>query len=183
MSTPAPLRRQLCSMLFADVVGFSKLKEEQAPSFFVSFLGAVARLIDEMGLKPLISNTWGDGLFIVYGDVTHAAGFASALVKMVAGTDWQALGLPKDLSVRVGLHTGPVFATQDPVIGKTNFFGSHVTRAARIEPITSPGAVFLTEQAACMLVTTPGHAFRVEYVGRLPLAKSYGYEKLYKLIA
>jgi len=181
MTKPA-LQRGLNTMIFADVVGYSKLREEQAPTFFVSFLGMIAELMQRERLRPLFSNTWGDGLFVVYERVEQAAEFSAALLQAMVRTDWVALGLPVQLAARVAMHTGPVFAAEDRVIGRTNFFGSHVTRAARIEPITSPGSVFLTEQAACMLVTQPGHPFRVEYVGRLSLAKAYGQEKLYRLV-
>ena len=181
--TPATphLDRRLCTMIFVDVVGYSKLKEEHAPSFFVSFLGTVARLLEAQRDQPLIANTWGDGLFVAYADIVQAAGFASSLLLAVETTDWKAFGLPRELSVRVGLHAGPVYTALDPVIGKTNVFGSHVTRAARIEPITPPGCAYASEQFAAALAAVTGNEFACDYVGRQTLAKNADNCILYRL--
>ena len=43
--------------------------------------------------------------------------------------------------MRIGLHTGPVFEDYDAIIGRNNYFGSHVSRAARIEPVRRRAAV------------------------------------------
>src|SRR4051794_38585736 len=61
----------------------------------------------------------------------------------------------------------------DAIIGRTNYFGSHVSRAARIEPVTAPGCAFVSEQFAAALAVTPGHDFVCEYLGLQPLAKDY----------
>ena len=69
----------------------------------------------------------------------------------MATLDFKSVGLPPDTTVRVGLHAGPVFSQHDPIIERVNFFGSHVNRAARIEPVTTPGCVFASEQFAALL--------------------------------
>jgi class 3 adenylate cyclase len=83
--------------------------------------------------------------------------------------------------VRIGLHTGPVFEAHDAIIGRNNYFGSHVSRAARIEPVTAPGCAFVSEQFAAALAMTPGHDFVCEYLGMQPLAKDYDICPLYRL--
>ena len=83
--------------------------------------------------------------------------------------------------MRIGLHTGPVFEGHDAIIGRNNYFGSHVSRAARIEPVTAPGCAFVSEQFAAALAVTPGHDFLCEYLGLQPLAKSYDVCPLYRL--
>ena len=45
---------------------------------------------------------------------------------MVRETDWDRLGLPRDLNIRIGLHVGPVYFAREPVLNRLNFFGSHV---------------------------------------------------------
>src|SRR4029079_7031723 len=52
------------------------------------------------------------------------------------------------LNVRIGLHTGPVVVHYAPVVRRLGFTGSHVNRAARIEPIARPGEVFASEEFA-----------------------------------
>ena len=58
--------------------------------------------------------------------------------------------------------------------------GSHVSRTARIEPVTPPGSVFVTEPfaAALELAESP---FRCDYVGHLPAAKDFGRLRMYRL--
>ena len=175
------LHRHVRTMLFADVVGFSKLGEEAAPSFFVDFLNVVADTIHTNNVKPVFSNTWGDGLFLVFEDLVGAADFALHLRDRIVGQDWTAVGLPEDTTIRIGMHTGPVFEADDPILGKKNFYGSHVNRAARIEPVTTPGSVFVSEQTACLLVASECTRFAVDYLGQIPLAKQYGSGSLYRL--
>ncbi len=173
-------KRQIKTMLFADVVGFSKLQEHNSPAFFLEFLGRVAREIEASPIAPVTCNTWGDGLFIVYEAAAPAVEFALRMRDTIARTDWRAVGLPPLIS-RVAIHTGPVFQAFDPVIQRINHFGSHVTRAARIEPVTAPGCVYITEQTAAMLTVDGGHQFACDYLGKITLAKGYGASTLYRV--
>ena len=168
-------------MLFADVVGFSKLGEEEAPNFFVNFLNEVADTIYWHPVPPVFCNTWGDGLFLVYEDIEVAADVVLHLRDAIQDRDWEKAGLPEDTNVRIGMHVGPVYSAFDPVIKRKNYFGSHVTHAARIEPITTPGSVFLTEQAACLLARYMADEFSCDYLGTTSLAKEYGTSTLYRL--
>ncbi len=173
--------RHVRAMLFADVKNFSKLREEQTPAFFVSFLGVVAREIAASSHQPVFANTWGDGLFLVFENPTSCADFALRLLERIERTDWTKFDLPPDTTIRMGIHAGPVYATQDKIIGRTNFFGAHVNRAARIEPVTTPGCAFTTDQFASLLAIEAGESFRCEYVGVEDLAKGYDRCVLYRL--
>ena len=176
-----PIARQVHTMLFGDVVGFSKLGEEAAPSFFVTFLGEVAQVIKASSPPPATCNTWGDGLYVVFEDVIAAARFALNLRDMVVQKDWSTVGLPSDTNIRLGMHTGPVYAAVDPIIERDNYFGSHVNRAARIEPITTPGAIFCTEQTAGLLAARSEPELACDYLGVVELAKKFGSGSLYRL--
>ena len=55
------------------------------------------------------------------------------------------------IEIRISMHAGPVYEKFDPILGKSNFFGTHVNQAARIEPIVLPGSVFVSETVAAML--------------------------------
>jgi class 3 adenylate cyclase/tetratricopeptide (TPR) repeat protein len=173
-------KRQIKTMLFADVVGFSKLQEASAPAFYFDFLGRVAHEIEASAVAPIASNTWGDGLFIVYDDAAPAVEFALRLRDAITRTDWLAMGLPQ-LTARIAMHTGPVFQAFDPVIKNINHFGSHVNRAARIEPVTAPGSVYITEQTAAMLTVDGNQDFACDYLGKITLAKAYSATVLYRV--
>ena len=127
-------------MLFADVVGYSQLTEEQNPLFVEHFLGGVSSVMTQSGDRPVTRNTWGDALYFVFDSVAKAGRLALELVDLMHTTDWIRLGLPADLNLRVALHAGPVFECRDPVVGRRSFTGSHVNQAARIEPVTPPAA-------------------------------------------
>lgn len=175
------ISRQIKTMLFADVVGFSKLGEEATPNFFVNFLNAIARIINSQSIQPAFCNTWGDGLFLVYDDIEVAVDVALRLRDKIREKDWEKEGLPKDTNIRIGMHAGPVYAAIDPIIKKINFYGSHVNRAARIEPVATPGSVFISEQTACLLTLTNNKNFICDYLGPIDLAKKYGTGVLYRL--
>lgn len=176
---PGDLRSEVRIMLFADVVHFSRLRDAQVPLFVAHFLGTLRDLEAHLPIKPLYKNTWGDGLFYVFEGLGDAAAFAQSLVDAVAGTDWAAFGLPAGLDLRVALHAGPVFSGHDPVSGRATCFGSHVNRAARIEPITPPGQVYVSQAFAALAAAQGVPGVLCEYVGRLPLAKGFGTFPMY----
>jgi class 3 adenylate cyclase len=182
-SAPAPERegeRKLRAMLFGDVKGFSKLTEAQIPAFVSQVLGTLGAVLEKYGDSVLYRNTWGDGLFVVIDDAVVAARCALELQAAMAAIDLAGHGLPDTLALRLGGHFGPVFEAIDPVQRVTNYFGAHVSRTARIEPVTPPGEVFVTEQFAARLALEAG-GYDVDYVGQIPAAKSYGTMRMYHL--
>ncbi|MDG2214621.1 MAG: adenylate/guanylate cyclase domain-containing protein, partial [Verrucomicrobiota bacterium] len=166
--------QQIRAMLFADVVGFSKLDEPQIPSFVEHFMGAIAGALPKGRQAPLYLNTWGDAIYCVFRDVKDAGAFALALRDAVRGADWQKHGLPAGLSIRIGLHAGPVFECHDPVLKKRTYNGFNVNRAARIEPITEEGQVFVSQAFAALAAVVPKKNFRCDYAGTRQLAKKAG---------
>jgi class 3 adenylate cyclase len=93
--------------------------------------------------------------------------------------NWRANGFPHPLALRIGLHVGPVQRVLDPITRRRNFTGSHVNRAARIEPITPPGAVYASEAFAALAAIHDTPGFVCEYAGRTALAKAAGTYPLY----
>lgn len=133
----------------------------------------------------LCQNNWG-----VLGGDAGASGVAAAAataLRMIDGfgravADWEGMGFADPNPLRVGLHVGPVFElSPDPVLGRTNYFGQHVNRTARIEPITLPGTVYASEQFAALLTVVVGHEYSCEFVGVEPPAKGYATTPLYKI--
>ncbi len=169
---PGGLKPEIMTMLFADVAGYSRLREEQIPPFMTRFMGGVAELADRFG--PVMRNTWGDGLFCVFADPRAAGCFALELAAFVSRTPWPEFGLPGGLGIRTALHSGPVYRCQDPVLGRPNYTGTHISRAARFEPITPKGQVYASEAFAVLATASGVEDFACEYVGRIELAKHYG---------
>jgi class 3 adenylate cyclase len=170
---------EINALFFADVTKFSTLTDRQIPSFVHHFLGTVARLLEKGGYKPALKNTWGDGLYIVFKSIEKAGLFALDLCEVVEQTDWAGKGLNENTNIRIALHVGPVYPCIDPVTAVRSFTGAHVSRAARIEPITPPGNAYASLQFAAMAGYHNISSFTCDYVGRVPLAKGYGTFPLY----
>ena len=174
-------QRSLKSLLFADISGFSKMPEQYAPDFAEMFLGSCKRILDSLEHRAVHVNTHGDGLFLVFERPSHAAEFAVRLQQALGGIDWPALGLSAETGVRIALHTGPLFRIFDPVTERFTFYGTHVNRTARVEPIVQPRHIFATEEFAASLVAEDQDRFHCDYIGTMHLAKQFGDARLYRL--
>jgi hypothetical protein len=176
-----PSGRVIRAIVFADIKGFSKLREAQLPSFCRHVLGAFAHVLHTHERSILYRERPGDGLYLVLADAEAAAEVAIDLQRAVGAIDKRAAGLPDYLALRVGAHVGPVLPFIDPVLGMPSFTGSHVSRTARIEPVTPPGSIFVTEQFAASLLVLAPKRYRCDYVGHMPAAKDYGRLRMYRL--
>lgn len=174
---------RIAGILFADVVGFSAMSDVQVVKFYDEFLGAVAGLLEETPNPPLVRNTWGDGLYLIFAHVRDAGVFALELSKMISETNWAGVDLPAGMAIRIGLHAGPLFKFTDRVTGQATLGGKHVMRAARIEPVTPPGMVYATEDFAALAAAYGVAEFVCEPVGRVRLAKKEGVRPLFSLRA
>lgn len=173
-----PHDREIRTFLFADVYGFSSIPESGLPAFWSRFMRGLGGVVDAAGSEVLHRNTWGDALFLVIADVLPAAELALAIQEKAAE---MGRAEPDAPVLRIGLHHGPVFRGTDPIRGGSGYFGTQVSRAARVEPIVPPGAVYVTEPFAALLAATGSRAFEAEYVGRIVLPKKYGEHRMYRL--
>ncbi len=162
------------AILFTDYAGFSRLGEHDLPGFWANVMGHVAAVLATAEAAIDFRNSWGDAVFAVIDDLEIAARVALDIVSgpMVSS---------RDGGMRVGLHFGPVYRMVDPITGVDGYIGTEVTRAARIEPITPVGQVYVTQPYAAMLALAGNAQFRLEYAGKVSLAKHYGTMALYRL--
>ena len=188
MSDPVPkpaLRRELLSILFADVSGFSKLPEHSIPAYIQHFLGGAATILASCDPCRIRSrNTWGDALFAIFNDPHDAALMALDLRDWAEAQDWPTLlGLSAEaarpLRLRIGLHAGLIFVGRDEIIGEECFMGGHTSLAARLEPIAEEGQILATEEFACLTADHSNCAF--DYQGIATLPKNAGRVPVYAL--
>jgi class 3 adenylate cyclase len=99
----------------------------------------------------------------------------------MASIDLAAIGLPEYTTLRVGGHLGPVYSGRDPILKCDNYFGAHVSRAARIEPVTPEKSVYVTETLAAVLAIHNANEFQCHYVGMTRAAKHYGKMRMFLL--
>lgn len=204
------LHQEVKSVLFADIVGYSRLSERAVPEFVTAFLGRVSALVASSRHAPCYVNTWGDALFAVFDFAADAGLFALELVRLVEDNrdEWLSRGLcweegaapgaaaRQPLSIRVGLHAGPVVMHHEPITRNIAFTGAHVTRAARLEPIARPGEVYASEEFAALAEVdaamrragrqrggAAAPAFACRFAGTMPLAKDYpGRHHIYRVL-
>jgi class 3 adenylate cyclase/tetratricopeptide (TPR) repeat protein len=165
---------KIVALLFADAKGFSKLSEQQVPLFVRHFWGLVREIQASSSHTPLNCNTWGDAFYFVFAKVRDAGKFALELSDRVSKVDWPSRGLPADLTLRIGIHAAPAYACIDPITARRTFVGTQVSRAARIEPITPPGAIYVSQPFALLAKSEQVNEFRCDYVGQTSMAKGYG---------
>lgn len=184
------------SMLFADIVHYSKMKEEQLPAIF-KFLGAVKQHIEPQMEHIDLVESWGDALYVAMSSSRAMADYAFALCKALEEVDHRAFGLSVKPELRIGLHVGPVYEGEHPLTGRKIIFGQHVSRAARIEPITVPGEIYTSEHFVAVLKSEENAArhaaeatqsvfeekYDPEYIGILELPKKFGNQAVYHLKA
>jgi len=166
----SPTRLQ--AMLFADIRGFGSLPDGLVDRFLHTVWHALADAVARLDEPPRLLNSWGDGLFLVFDQVAAAAQAALALQDRFRMIDLAAAGLPDQLALRVGGHYGPVHPIEDPFTRKPTVIGSQVVIASRIEPVTAPGSIYVSEPFACALALTTDGRFRCEQVGEVQPRKS-----------
>jgi class 3 adenylate cyclase len=71
--------------------------------------------------------------------------------------------------------------------GRTSFYGSHVNRAARIEPVTLPGHIYASQSFVALLTDEQrrkgpeAEEFVSEFLGNIALAKKFGTMNAYRV--
>ena len=110
-----------------------------------------------------------------------AARVSLELTRIFSDEERAEMELPDDLGLRVAAHVGPIFEGFNPLLQKKEYFGTHVTKTARMEPCTPVGSVYVTEPFAALLSMEATGAYRCEYVGNHPLPKNFGRIRMYHL--
>ncbi|HEY9856167.1 MAG TPA: adenylate/guanylate cyclase domain-containing protein [Stenomitos sp.] len=158
------------SVLFADLVGFSRLSADMTPAELVHLMNdvfsAFDRLAEYHGLEKI--KTIGDAYMVAGGLPVPREGHAEAIARMgLAMVDTLAIFRKKydrDLGLRIGIHVGPVVAG---VIGTHKFaydlWGDTVNVASRMESHGVVGRVQVSEATFHRLKDT----FRFEDRGQV----------------
>jgi class 3 adenylate cyclase len=173
--------RELHAIMFGDVVGFSHVPERLLPLFQKHFMGKLSETLDGFGRSVLYRNSWGDAVYAILDTPEAGARCALAMQAALKSLNLRQHGFTHPLELRLAVHYGPIFRGRDFLTKSETFFGAHVTRAARIEPVTPPGEVFVTEAMAAALALSGEASVRPEYVGSTQLAKNYGSLRMYVL--
>lgn len=146
------------TVLFADLVGFTELSTRMAAAELIGSLNEIFTIFDELaerhGLEKI--KTVGDSYMAVGGLPTprtdHAEAVAQMALDMLDGIAKINSRKEHALSLRIGIHTGPVIAG---VIGMRRFiydlWGDTVNIASRMESHGLPDCIQVTETTRAML--------------------------------
>ena len=130
--------RRLRAILFADVVGYSRLMAEDEMDTSIR-VGRLIRRFAKLGksFKGELVQTSGDGFFFLFDSVIDAVRLASEVQKL-ADIENAALDPEKRIMFRIGVHLGDVMWVTNQYVGDS------VNVAARIETHAKEGGVCIS---------------------------------------
>ena len=173
--------REIDAILFTDLRGFSGLRDEHFPVYVREVLGALAGVLDRHRKALLGYNSWGDAIVAVFADVSTAAHCALEMQDAIGRIETTDTEFPLDLAMRIGAHVGPVLHLREPFKDELTYWGRELTRAARIEPRTPVGEVYVTGAFAALLALELSSGIRCDYVGQVTTAKDFETIPMYRL--
>ena len=152
------------TILFADLKGFTPLSKVLGPQRIVRLLDELFIAFDREAIAAgmIQVKTIGDGYMAVAGLPMPSPDHAEAAIRLASALLKAARQVGRrhglDLSMRIGVATGPVLAG---VIGQAkvtyDVWGDTVNLAARLESYGEPGRIHLS--AATRAALGPAHAF------------------------
>lgn len=175
------MERVTASLLFLDVAGYSKLTDPQLRDYISMVLPDLSALLEKSRTEFIELNTWGDGIVIASMDPYRLAHIGLDLRDFFRNRTWADQHLPADLTARISLHSGVVYIGNDPIRKTRGIVGTQINLTARIEPITTPGQVWVTEQFLNLIDVSTDGTLAFDELGERPLAKMFGSAKLFRL--
>ncbi|MGK7922646.1 MAG: adenylate/guanylate cyclase domain-containing protein [Trichodesmium sp.] len=140
------------TILFADIVGFTKLSEKISPTKLVYLLNEIFSSFDELTDQYCLEKikTIGDAYMVVGGLPKPREDHAEAIAEMALDMQQEIARFNSknkmQLSIRIGINTGPIIAG---VIGRKKFiydlWGDAVNTASRMESHGIPDTIQVTE--------------------------------------
>jgi adenylate cyclase len=147
------LHRHLAAVWFADIVGYTRLSEEnegEAVRLAHAFQRAARAVVERFGGR--IVKSMGDGALAEFPSSEMAVRSAHALLAAFAGVaDDDGL---RTSGLRVGVHVGDVAATDDG-----DLYGDGVNVASRLQSAAEPGEVWVSEDVWRQLRRRPELSF------------------------
>ena len=160
-AAPATREAQLRSVVFSDLVGFSRrMNDDEASAIALlrRHAAAVLRAAERHGGS--VVETKGDEVLAVFRSEREAVAFS---VEVHRGLARASAGRParERMAVRMGIHSGDVVGDGAAVRGDT------VNVAARLRELARPGTTVVSERVRSAL--KPSHTLRIASLGEQKL--------------
>ena len=138
----ARVERRLTAILAADIVGYSRLVEQDEAGTLAAIRALRREVVDPLLAERhgRIVKLMGDGIIAEFGSVVDAVACAVAVQKTLA-TRQAGLAPERQLVFRIGINLGDVVVEGDDLLG------DGVNVAARLEQLCEPGGVLISGTA------------------------------------
>jgi TolB-like protein/class 3 adenylate cyclase len=148
------VERRLAAVLAADVAGYSRLMGADEEGTLAR-LKAVRKALFDPSIashRGRIVKTTGDGMLVEFASAVDAVRGAVEIQRNMAE---QHAAVPQDqrIEFRIGIHVG------DIIFDENDIFGDGVNIAARLEGISEPGGVCISDDAQRQIRGKVGIAF------------------------
>ena len=150
---------QIGHVLFIDIVGYSKLLNEEQKERLAQLIEIVLATtqVRDSTDEQLVRLPTGDGMALVFR--RNAEEPARCALEIA-----EALQKHPELPVRMGIHNGPVSEVTD-VSGRTNLAGAGINLARRVMDCGDAGHILLSQHVADDLVHSRQWASRLRDLG------------------
>lgn len=172
------MSRQIQYILFSDIKGYSHLTDKQIVRLNNEVLPLLNKRIEHH--ETSYKNTWGDGIVFASSSIRPICSIGVEIRDFFINFDWEDAELPQ-LQVRSSIHQGESSALRDPFTGRDTVIGPSVIRAARLEPVTKPNQVWVTQAVAVQIQSYENTIFSCDPLGDVALPKNFGSEGVYAL--
>jgi class 3 adenylate cyclase len=139
-------RNVICSVVFVDLVGYSKKSVAEQLAIKDRFTALLAEALKDISVNDRIVLDTGDGAAMSFlGDPEDALFVGMSLRDALKGPG-RAPGAepgPEDGSIRIGINLGPVRLVKD-INGHPNIVGDGINVAQRIMSFAEPGQILVS---------------------------------------
>ena len=137
--TEERVQRRLAAILVADVVGYSRLMEQDEEGTRARLRSLHAEVIDPRIAADggRIVKTSGDGILVEFSSIVDAVRNALSIQAAMSGRN-DALAESRRIMFRIGINLGDVIVEGDDI------HGDGVNVAARLEGLCGPGEIYVS---------------------------------------
>src|SRR5262245_14572153 len=134
-------RRRLVAILAADVVGYSRLMEQDEAGTFAALKERRKRILEPLvgEHRGRIIKVMGDGVLVEFASAVNAAACAIELQQNMATAN-ASLADDRGLVIPMGINV------VDVMVEGGDLYGDGVNIAARLEQLAEPGGIWLSDK-------------------------------------
>jgi len=135
-------QRRLAAVLAADVVGYSRLMEQDETGTLTALKARRKEVLEPLVAhhRGRIFKVTGDGVLVEFASAVNAVECAAELQHAMAAAN---SGLPEDrrIVLRIGINLGDIIVAPDDI------YGHGVNVASRLESLAPPGGICISADA------------------------------------